>query len=511
MTEDLFSHGPAVPSTDETFQQLQQSFIRRYPSIFQNDLAEKTVIIVPSLTLDPEMLRTIKGIAHYEERLLCMLMLLRMPKTQIIYLSSVPIDATIIDYYLHMLPGITVYHAAQRLTLLSCHDASRISLTEKILARPRLMKRIRELVRHPEMAHISCFNVTECEKALSVQLNIPVYGTDPVLLPLATKSGARELFRQTGIPLPPGVEYVKDEQGIIDALAILKIQEPELQRAVIKTEDGFSGEGNAIFSYGNLRIEDPEFTIKIREELRSNLKIVASNVDYCSYLRKFEYAGGIVETFIEGAIKESPSVQCRINPLGTTDIISTHDQVLGGPCGQVFTGAVFPANPAYSRAISAMSIRVAEALKTKGVLGRFGIDFLSVYENGAWKHYGIEINLRKGGTTHPFLMLQFLTAGSYNCEEGIYHMPGGGSRCYYASDNVFSDRYRGLTPHDLIDIAVCNHLMFDSGRQWGVMFHMIGALSQYGKLGMVCIADTRENALELYHTTIAVLDRETAG
>ncbi len=510
MMQDLFSHNPAVPDTDEQFHRLQQSFIRRYSSIFQNDLAEKTIIILPSLTLDPEMLRTIKGIAHYEERLLCMLMLLRMPKTQIIYLSSVPIDATIVDYYLHMLPGITVYHAAQRLTLLSCHDASRISLTEKVLARPRLMKRILEHVRHPEMAHISCFNVTECEKTLSVKLNIPVYGTDPSLLPLATKSGARELFREAGIEIPPGVEHVQDEEGIINALALLKTENPGLKRAVIKTEDGFSGEGNAIFSFEDIDPADPGFREQLLESLRNHLQIVANNVDYCSYLRKFEYAGGIVETFIEGAIKESPSVQCRINPLGICDIISTHDQVLGGECGQVFTGALFPANPDYAKEIAGITMKIACLMKTRGVLGRFGIDYLSVFEEGSWKHFGIEINLRKGGTTHPFLMLQFLTAGTYHSEEGIYRMPGGGSRCYYASDNVFSDRYRGLTPHDLIDIAVCNHLMFDSVKQWGVMFHMIGALSQYGKLGLVCIADTRENALELYHKTIEVLDRETA-
>lgn len=82
-------------------------------------MALKTVIIVPSQSLDPEILAKVKGIIHYEERLLCLLLLLRMPRTRIIYLSSMPIDDTIIDYYLHLLPGVTVRHARQRLTLLS--------------------------------------------------------------------------------------------------------------------------------------------------------------------------------------------------------------------------------------------------------------------------------------------------------------------------------------------------------------------------------------------------------
>jgi len=268
MIQDLFTHTPAVLTTDDHFQQLQASFVSHYTDIFCNDLAEKTVIILPSLTLDPEMLRTIRGIAHYEERLLCMLMLLQMPKTQIIYLSSVPIDAMIIDYYLHMLPGITAYHAAQRLTLLSCHDASRISLTEKILSRPRLIKRILEHVKDPALAHISCFNVTELEKELSVKLNIPVYGTDPSLLPLASKSGARELFKKLGLPIPPGIENVRDESGIITALASLKQLNPDLKRAVIKTEDGFSGEGNAVFYYETLNATDPDLENQIMRTTR---------------------------------------------------------------------------------------------------------------------------------------------------------------------------------------------------------------------------------------------------
>lgn len=71
------------PISDTQFKLLQQRFNETYKDIFQNKLAEKTVVIIPSLTLDAEMLNTIKGSVHYEERLLCMLMLLRMPRTRL--------------------------------------------------------------------------------------------------------------------------------------------------------------------------------------------------------------------------------------------------------------------------------------------------------------------------------------------------------------------------------------------------------------------------------------------
>ncbi|HEY8689548.1 MAG TPA: peptide ligase PGM1-related protein [Chitinophagaceae bacterium] len=493
--------------TDSTFTTLQKRFAKHFSGFFLNDLAEKTVVIIPSLTLDSEMLTTVKGIIHYEERMLCMLMLLRMPRTQVIYITSVPIDNSIIDYYVHMLPGITGYHARQRLTILSCYDASRKSLTEKILQRPRLIKRIRDIIKFPEMAHMACFNVTDLEKQLALTLNIPIYGCDPRLLYLGTKTGSRRIFKKIGITVPDGIENVQNETGIASALTQLKKNNPGLQRAVIKMNEGFSGEGNAIFYYKELEAEFENLESIILKKLPGYLKAIA-DVSYQQYLQKFITTGGIVEEFITGEYVESPSVQCRINPIGDVDIISTHDQVLGGECGQIFLGGIFPANKEYNYDISVTAELIAKELQAQGVLGRFSIDFISVKQPARWKHYAIEINLRKGGTTHPFLMLQFLTGGEFKWEENIYLMPNGQQRCYFATDNVVNEKYIGLTPHDLIDIAMCNGIQFDGAKQTGVMFHMIGALSQYGKLGMVCIGKTVEEAKEFYARTIEVLDKE---
>jgi hypothetical protein len=52
--------------------------------------------------------------------------------------------------------------------------------------------------------------------------------------------------------------------------------------------------------------------------------------------------------------------------------------------------------------------------------GRFGVDFISVKEGDAWRHLAIEINRRKGGTTHRFLMLEFLTDGRHTGETGEF-------------------------------------------------------------------------------------------
>ncbi len=47
----------------------------------------------------------------------------------------------------------------------------------------------------------------------------------------------------------PVLKIYISEDDIINALAELKKQNPALRKAVIKVNDGFSGDGNAVFSY----------------------------------------------------------------------------------------------------------------------------------------------------------------------------------------------------------------------------------------------------------------------
>jgi hypothetical protein len=489
------------------FKKLQQTLIYQFKHAFPDRLAYKTIVVVPSLTLDPQIVDKLIGQIYYEERMLCLLMLLRMPNTHIVYITSIPVDPVIIDYYLHLLPGITGHHAAQRLTMLSCYDSSPVSLTEKILQRKRLMARIKKSVPINHSAHLVCFNVTTLEKKLALALGLPVYGCDPDLSWLGTKSGSRKIFKTAGVEVPNGREDLHTKEDIIESLVELKVEDPLLKKAVIKLEDGFSGDGNAIFNYNDVPISG-EFKQTIADRFDANLKVVAQNLDAKSFLEKFEAQGGVVEAFIEAKVKTSPSVQCRINPLNEIDIISTHDQLLTGEDQQVFIGATFPANHEYAADIAHVSTKIAKELAAYGVLGRFSIDFLSIKENDTWTHFALEINLRKGGTTHPYLMLQFLTDGRYDADTGQFFTASGQERFYFATDNLTSNSFKGLIPADLIDIAMSHNLLYDGTTQEGVMFHMISALSQYGKMGVVCIGRSPEMAKEFLNKTVDVLEME---
>jgi hypothetical protein len=499
---------PGSPEELRRFAELQRRLAPLFRSAFPDTHSAQTVVVVPSMSLDAAELTKLTGASHYEERLLCILMLLRRPRTRIVYVTSQPVPQAIVDYYLHLLPGVPAHHARERLVLLSCHDDSPEPLTAKVLARPRLCARIRAALGDPRAAHLTCFNPTALERTLAVQLGIPFYGCDPGLAGLGTKSGSREVFRRAGVALPDGFEHLRDGADVAAALAALRARDPALRRAVVKLNEGFSGEGNAVFSFDGA----PQGGCSerwVRERLATGLRFEAPAERWESFEEKMRAMGGVAECFVEGAESRSPSVQCRVDPLGGAAVISTHDQVLGGPSGQVYLGCTFPADAGYRRGITDDALRVAEVLRGEGALGRFAVDFVAVRRGEAWQHAAVEINLRKGGTTHPNLLLQFLTDGVYDADEGIFRTPAGQPCFYYATDNLQSPAYRGLTPDDLVDIAVSHGLHYHAGAQQGVVFHMIGALSRYGKLGTVCLSDSHEGAARLYAELVAVLDQET--
>lgn len=480
-----------------------------YQQVSHDLRGEHLVVVVPSLSMDTRELQKISGAHHYEERLLFFLMLLRRPRTRVLFLTSQAIHSTVVDYYLHLLSGIPTSHARKRLMLMDCSDASNVPLSGKILSRPRMQREIKKIIGRFPSAHMVCFNSSALERSLAVQLGIPLYANDPALLDLGTKSGCRETFREAGVLFPDGFERLQSAPEIVEALATLKGRDPDLRRAVVKLNEGFSGEGNALFYFDGIDGKSAhDLETQIRNRL-PELKFEAKGETWESFEAKYEDMGGVVECFIEGERKESPSCQCRVNAIGGAQAISTHDQVLGGPSGQVFLGCTFPANEGYRLDIQNYGIRVAEVLASKGVLGRFATDFVSVpTEDGEWKHYAIEVNLRKGGTTHPFLTLRFLTDGNYDMMTGDFYAQNGNPKYYYASDTLQSEAYKGLSPDDLIDISVYHDLHFHANTERGVVFHLMGALSEFGKLGVVCIGDNPQQAQFLYKRTRSVLDEE---
>jgi hypothetical protein len=497
------------------FRKLQSQLGPRWELADGDGPEPRDIVVVPSLSFDGIDTVAIDGVIHYEERMLFALNLLRHPRARLVYVTSAPIHPAAVDYMLSLVSGIPNEHMRRRLTVLSLFDSSLVPLSEKILRRPRVVERIRSLIR-PECGLMTCFTVSELERRLAVALGIPLYGVDPDVQWLGTKSGSRWAFRKAGVPLLPGAEDLKSERDLVEAIDGLWQETSGLERVVVKHNTGFSGHGNAIFDLKALEAVAPGngASRQSREQAVAdalpNMRFVDDRQTWSTFLEKLEREGGIVEAFLEDPAKRAPSCQLRVSPTGSLDAISTHDQLVEGVDGQIYAGCRFPADAAYRMTIQQDALRVAEVLQQEGAIGRLAVDFLCVRtDDGAWEQYAIETNLRLGGTTHPMMLLRMMTDGRYDPGTGLYLTPRGEPQYYEATDSMQAESYRGLLVEDLLDIAAVDGLHYQAWSESGVLFHFTGALSEFGKLGITAVGKSPAEADHWFEQTRQVLDRET--
>jgi hypothetical protein len=434
----------------------------------------------------------------YEERLLCLLLGLADPGLHVTYVTSVPVAREIVDHYLSLLPSAMRRGARSRLTLLSANDATSRPLSAKLLERPLLLRRIARAIPDLGSCHLVPYTTTTLERDVALALGIPMHGADPRHAHLGTKSGCRELFAAAGVAHPLGVEHIDSVDAAIDAIAGLRRRRPEIGQLVMKLNEGVSGEGNAIVELRGLPAPGAASERTAIAERIAGMALEAEGVGLDRYLGCLAARGGIVEERIVGEEVRSPSAQLELGAAGEVEIVSTHDQLLGGAGGQSYLGCRFPAEPAYAALIAGLAERVGSRLAGAGVVGRCAIDFVVVRRGGTWEPYAIELNLRKGGTTHPYAALQLLTGGTYDMASGTFATPSGAGKAYVATDHVEAPSLRALGCRGALAAIAGAGLRFDPARQTGVVMHMLSSLDGLGRAGLTAIGDDSVEAQALY-------------
>ena len=419
---------------------------------------------------------------------------------------------------MQFLPRIPVSDVRTRLTFLTVEDISSRPLTQKILERPRFLNKLCRMLDSSNSC-IVCFNSTDLEKKLSVSLGIPLLAMDPSLNRLGTKSGSREVFSDCGLDLIPGSKSVNSINELTSSIIDLYNQNSWPSKIIIKLDTAFSGLGNAILDTdkifqplsGKIDSVDKHLHAYVSKSLAS-IRFSDNNISWEDFESQLCSSGAIAEIFVESEMKTSPSVQGYISPGGFVEILSTHEQLLGGFDGLIYEGCIFPANSDYRLELQRIGTLVGEYLSKRGVIDHFSVDFLATRVDNnpnssqSWKLTPLEINLRKGGTTHPPMILRLLTNGTYDLGTGLFYDLNGKEKYYVSTDNLWKKKYIGTTPFDLFNILANSGLSFDSRIGIGVFIHLIGSMSEFGKLGVTCISNTSENAHEIYRNFVSLLD-----
>ena len=137
-----------------------------------------------------------------------------------------------------------------------------------------------------------------------------------------------------------------------------------MRSAIVKLNEGVSGAGQRRRAAGAdcRRPARPTSAAAIHATAGRTWSSSREATPFDVYIAKFAEGGGIVEERIEGEELQSPSVQLRVLPDGEVELLSTHDQLLGGASGQSYLGCVFPAAPEYARMITEHAAAIGHRL-----------------------------------------------------------------------------------------------------------------------------------------------------
>lgn len=450
------------------------------------------LVAMPSYSVGESLL------SHYADRipalehryLLSSLVLARIESCEFVFVTSQEPEPEVLAYYAGLLPPGAA-GGWGRFRLLTVRDSSARSVAAKLLDQPQLIEELRRsFAGRP--AFVDAWNVTETEVTIACRLGVPINGCAPALRPLAFKSAGRRLFARAGVPTPAGREDVHSLDEVEEAITEIRAERPGLRGVVIKHDDSGAGDGNVVIdlvspqaSGGGLRARLESLPQWYRHDLRK---------------------GGVVEELVSGEWTTSPSVQVDIRPSGSVTVLATHEQVLGGESGQVYIGCRFPAQPAYAAEIGRHAMQVGEQLAAAGAVGRASIDFVAARSAaGRWTVAALEINLRKGGTTHPFSALRNLVPGAYDIDAGAWIASDGTRRAYVSTDNAVDAHWRGLRPRVVIDSIERAGLQFGHGTRVGVVLHMLTGLAIDGRFGLTAIGHSPEHAEDLYQRSLAAV------
>lgn len=456
-----------------------------------------TVVVLPSYSVDAAL------VAHYGQRipalehrqLLTLLMLARIPGAELIFVTTRRPAERVLDYYLSFVPASRRPGTRSRIRILEIPDPTPRSITAKLLDRPDLLERLRTMTRG-RLAYIEPWNVTQLETEVAERLGLPLNGSPPRLWPLGFKSNGRRLMRSAEVPVPLGHEDVRDVPGVLGAVEAIRRRHAHAVGAVIKLDDSAAGEGNRVVRFD-------------RSRAAGGLPGAVESLDP-GYLASLA-AGAVVEELVTGTETTSPSVQIDIAPGHRVQVVSTHEQILGGPNGQVYEGCRFPADPGYRNELTTYGEAVGHLLSEQGAMGRLCIDFVASRSPAGWQLHGLEINLRKSGTSHPLSLLHNLVPGSYDGPTGTWSTRDGSDRCYRSTDSLIDPDWRGRPADDVIAAIASTGLEFDPGRGVGVVLHMFVGLDLDGCLGLTAIGRSPDHADRLYAAAVGALGASATG
>ena len=170
-----------------------------------------------------------------------------------------------------------------------------------------------------------------------------MYGADPRLFALGTKTGCRRLFAESGIGHPLGFEDLHRLAGVVEALTRLRAARPGDSQAIVEFNEGVSGAGTPASTSRAARAGSPTEAEAPRRpamafEAGHGVRRLRAKAERAAWSRSGSSAASC-------AARACNCGSRRRQQPGR--VLSTHDSSSAGRAARS-TSAAIPADPAYA-------------------------------------------------------------------------------------------------------------------------------------------------------------------
>ena len=448
----------------------------------------QTLVSIQSVSLGDLTRQHLPGISHFEDRNLYLVEFLRRPQKSAIFVVSNDPDEGLIRYHLTITAqclNMDIADINQRVAFVRIQSRGSSSLTQRLLEDKGQFSLLQEAIKQSHRPFLDFWAVSDLEVELARRLQLSYFGPPAGALGLDAKSSARKIFAQAGIAHPLGQEGLSSFAEVQSALQDLASKSNAIS-FLIKLNNEEAGNGIGKVERQAIGLSEGQFRAAIE---------VSKDIPLAAFETRLKEDGCVVEEFVEYQQIANPSVKMCIQNDGTVLNLATHDQVL---TNLAYSGSIFPAEPAYRSRLVRSGIQIANFLKDHGVRGVFSVDFLAGRNNQLedWSLWALEINIRKGATTHPYFWTRVLTAADYDESSGELKVSGR-QVVYISSEYIHSISLKRFTPLQLIKLLQEAGIIFDPSTRTGVFVHMATSMREHAKIGATIIASDHIHAFDL--------------
>ncbi|CAH2274496.1 IQ domain-containing H isoform X1 [Pelobates cultripes] len=490
------------------------------------------------------------------------------PNVNVIYVSPVEIDEETQQYYRRLLGlGAAVISGNSqdacelhgRFTILvpeaiGSFPGHQLCLSTLLKYSPKTLQRIKNLIQGRE-AYIVGGVMHMDDLEVADLLDVPILGTEPELAHLyRTKSGSKRIFASAGIPTPPGVYDIYNEQQFLDSLGQLIADNLHVTRWLFKVDNEFGGNGTA---FCDIAIHLPSYSWalseqhrygrdtwkqtwaqekalrRITQELPEVLQLHTKFVNkrrfptWWRFLQALISCGGIIEAFPPADSITCLTVDLLIKPDGGTEMVSCGDQIHGlSPLECI--GTTVPQCSVPPEILTSICNRVGEACRIRGILGYLSMDLLSFIDlqNLEQQIWATDLDVCYSDQLAMTQLLMYLTSGTLDCTNSRLNVPNHPSKMDHSqrqtqliATSPISNRVAVLSTrlvHTNLSMVYYNVFFkmcrahgigFDVKEKQGTVFLLLENQKRH-RLGMLSIAEDLQGALMTFARNLFIIHQE---